>query len=154
MTGWWSSTDESFRKHLGWKGAALWPASRGVLWKQEFLKAYIWHWACVLWSNNTNTTLRGNIWFLWGIQSVLLSGKKNADTTHSARVTVRLKRPAAGSSTPKMKGKDKAFSLTCSHTAPKSLCIDAKACYRNQFVCVYWADNDKTCNTCTSSSMF
>lgn len=39
--------------------------------------------------------------------------KKNADTTHSAQVTVRLKRPAAGSSTPKMKGKDKAVSLAC-----------------------------------------
>lgn len=81
---------------------------------------------CVLVAHNTSTTLRSNARFPRGIQSVLLSGKKNADTTHSARVTVRLKRPAAASSTPKMEGKDKAFSLTCSlahcHKVPPYLC--------------------------------
>lgn len=79
MTGYWSSTDESFRNHLGWTGAPYcWAWGRWM----PYIYTWIWYKIfihCVL----NNIFLYGCICRTWaarhsrqGIQSVLLSGKK------------------------------------------------------------------------------
>lgn len=54
MTGWWSSTDESFRNHLGWIGAALVAGIKEITGKTRIYKSiYISNRACVFWSHTT-----------------------------------------------------------------------------------------------------